>query len=231
VQRGHRSILFGLRRPICCLFVYLVTTSFARAEAPSPPGEVVADPATLWRLVDAYDGDAIAALGTDVLPRLAEMYRQADEEGRARLAAVFYQLGWKSEELRELLMADLETRHEALRIRVQWALGRVSNDDVVVEALLDTMVHDPNPLFRDKAGCGLAYDQIHLTEPQKLALYRRLVELMDSGNPETRSLASRVLEAHTGQWKGYHAGFPEAKRRESLESWRAWLEEYAAQLP
>lgn len=185
----------------------------------------------LWPLVEAYDREAIAAYGKDVLPVLAAMYRRADEDGRTRLTGVFYQLGWKSETLRELLLADLDTENRELRIGVQYALGRVSNDDTVVEGLLEKMTSDPDPLFRDKAACGLAYDQIHLTEPQKLALFRRLVDLMASENPETRSLASRVLHAHTGQWKGYHAGFPAAKREESLEEWRAWLEEYAAQLP
>ena len=45
---------------------------------------------------------------------------------------------------------------------MQWALGRVSDDPDVVDVLLENMQNDPCPLFRDKAACALAYDQIHL---------------------------------------------------------------------
>jgi len=46
---------------------------------------------------------------------------------------------------------------------VQYALGRVSSDVSVVDALLDNMQNDALLLFRDKAACALAYDQVHLT--------------------------------------------------------------------
>ena len=49
---------------------------------------------------------------------------------------------------------------------MQWALGRVSDDPAVVDVLLENMRNDPNPLFRDKAACALAYDQIHLRRPR-----------------------------------------------------------------
>jgi hypothetical protein len=74
----------------------------------------------------------------------------------------------------------------------------------------------------------LASDQIHLTEAQKLRLYERLVDLLESPNPETRSLAIRILHAHLGQAKGFHPSFPPERRAEAVERWRRWLDEYRA---
>jgi hypothetical protein len=200
-------------------FLLLLLLLFAAA---SPAAE-------LWPLVERQDYAALAATGPGVVDDLVRLYQASpDPERKARIAMAFYYLGQKSEKARVALLADAHTAHEALRLQVQWALGRVSNDDVVVDTLLDTLLRDPNPLFREKAGCGLAYDQIHLTEPQKVALYERLIVLLDAPSRETRGLAIRILEAHTGQRKGYHPALPEDKRRERLERWHQWLQEYRA---
>lgn len=192
-------------------------------------GAVAAQPAQLWPLVERQDYAALAAVGPGVVDDLVRLYQASpDPDRKAHIAMAFYYLGLKSEKARVALLADAHTTHESLRLQVQWALGRVSNDDVVVDTLLDTLLRDPNPLFREKAGCGLAYDQIHLTEPQKVALYERVIALLDAPSPETRGLAIRILEAHTGQRKGYHPALPEDKRRERLERWHQWLEEYRA---
>src|SRR6185436_9512469 len=106
-------------------------------------------------------------MGPDVLPVLVRMYEEGDEERRAKVASILYQLGWKSQDAKRALMRDVKTANESLRITVQYALGRVSSDDDVVDVLLDNMQHDQSPLFRDKAACSLAYDQIHLTPKQK----------------------------------------------------------------
>ena len=113
---------------------------------------------------------------------------------------------------------------------MQWALGRVSNDDSVVDALLDNMLHDPNPLFRDKAACGLADDQIHLTEEQKVRLYERLIDLLESPNEETQRLAGQILYIHVGQAKGFRANFLPEQRAKSVERWWQWLAEYRESL-
>lgn len=188
-----------------------------------------AQPERLWPLLDSQAYAALSSQGSGVVDDLVRLYQaSSDPERKARIATGFYYLGQKSEKARVALLADAHTPHENLRLQVQWALGRVSNDDVVVDTLLDTLRRDPNPLFREKAGCGLAYDQIHLTEGQKVALYGRLIELLDDPSPETRSLAIRILEAHTGQRRGYHPALPEEKRHERTERWRLWLEEYRA---
>ena len=48
-----------------------------------------------------------------------------------------------------------------------------------MDVLLDNMRNDANPLFRDKAACALAYDQIHLTEKQKVRLYEGLINSLN----------------------------------------------------
>jgi hypothetical protein len=213
-SRRHRGSIAG------GLLLLALTAVPASATAPAD--------AEVEVLVVARDFEGIKSAGPEVMPVLVRLYRASDPERRADVANVLYWLGWKSDEAAEAMLGDAHTDHRRLRLGVQWALGRVSNDDVVVDTLLDTLVNDPNPLFRDKAGCGLASDQIHLTEPQKLRLYQRLVDLLESSNQETRSLAIRILEVHTGQRKGYNAGFPPARRAISVANWRRWLDEYRA---
>jgi hypothetical protein len=117
--------------------------------------------------------EEIEAMGPDVLPVLADMYEPASNEERVHIARTFYRLGWKSDAAKRVLMADVHTDHASLRLQVQWALGRVSRDDDIVATLLANMRHDSNPLFRDKAACALAYDQIHLDPEQKSRLLAR----------------------------------------------------------
>jgi hypothetical protein len=200
----------------------------AGGHGPAAHGQAIGqaiDQAVLEAAVTALDTDAVERIGSDAMPVLVRMYREAAPDRRARIAAMFYRLGWKSEEAKGALMEDIHTTDEMLRIRVQWALGRVSNDDDVVDALLDNMRNGFNARVRDKAGCGLAYDQIHLTDRQKASLYRRLIERLEDPSTEQRSLAIRVLKAHTGQTRGFH---PLVAKPEALESWQRWIEEFEA---
>lgn len=123
--------------------------------------------ATVRTLVSQGNVSALKNLGTGVLPVMVGLYRTASESDRANIAAAFYRLGWKSPEAKRALTPDVHTANQALRIQVQYALGRVSSDSDVVDVLLDNMQNDANPLFRDKAACALAYDQIHLTERER----------------------------------------------------------------
>jgi HEAT repeat protein len=185
---------------------------------------------TLEQYVAANDLEAIKAMGPSVMPRLVRMYGAADEVGRQRLANVFYRLGWKSEEAKDALMKDVHTPNQGLRLEVQWALGRVSNDVSVVDVLLDNMQNDAQLLFRDKAACALANDQIHLTPAQKVHLYEGLIRALDDPKVDVRRIAALVLQIQTGQDKGFRfAGPPEARAR-AVEAWRQWLAEYRSQL-
>jgi hypothetical protein len=180
--------------------------------------------------VAADDLEAIKAMGPSVMPRLVRMYGAADEERRQRLANIFYRLGWKSEEAKDALMKDVHTPNRGLRLEVQWALGRVSNDVSVVDVLLDNMQNDAQLLFRDKAACALASDQIHLTPAQKVHLYEGLIRALDDPKVDVRRIAALVLQIQTGQDKGFRfAGPPEARAR-AVEAWRQWLAEYRSQL-
>ncbi len=176
------------------------------------------------------DVEAIRALGTGVLPTLAQIYERSPEDERAAVAGVFYALGWKSPDAKRVLMRDLNTSHEGLRLQAQWALGRVSSDRDAVDALLLNMQNDANPLFRDKAACALAHDQIHLSEAQKVYLYGRLIVALRDPKPQVRSIAIKVLEIHTGQSRGFRANAPDELREERIRDWEAWLAEYRANL-
>jgi HEAT repeat protein len=185
---------------------------------------------TLDNAVAADDLEAIKAMGPSVMPRLARLYGAGDEERRQRLASIFYRLGWKSEEAKDALMKDVHTPNQGLRLEVQWALGRVSNDVSVVDVLLDNMQNDAQLLFRDKAACALANDQIHLTPAQKVHLYEGLIRALDDPKVDVRRIAALVLQIQTGQDKGFRfAGPPDARAR-AVEAWRQWLAEYRSQL-
>lgn len=202
-----------------------------KAEALPPsrvatPSAEAAFAAEVEKLALAQDIEGLRAKGKAVLPILVELYPQYNEAGRASIAWAFYSLAWPSEGARKALMADVHTEDQTLRLQVQWALGRVSNDDSVVDVLLDNLQNDKNPLFREKAACGVASDQIHLTEKQKVRLYERLIALLEAESLETRDLAIRILETHTGQRKNYYADAPWVVRLVPLTAWQMWLDDY-----
>ncbi len=183
------------------------------------------DPAVREAAVEG-DLEALRARGPAVLPHLVRLYRESGPQERAAVARAFYGLGWESEEAKQVLLADLGTENVELRLQVQWALGRVSGDPVVVERLLANMENDPNLLFRDKSACALASDQIHLDPQARLALMRSVVQRLESSDPETRSLAIRILQVWTGQTKGFFPAGPPEHRAAAVARWRQWLTEY-----
>ena len=174
--------------------------------------------------------DRLRALGPGVLPALAAIYSESSEDDRAALAETFYGLGWKSPEAKAALLRDIGTQNPSLRLQVQWALGRVSDDKDVVDRLATIMQNDPNPLFRDKAACALAYDQIHLTEAEKVRVYEKLIAALSDAKPQVRHIAILALSIHTGQTKGFHAGGSLEERQKSIATWKKWVAEYAANL-
>lgn len=173
---------------------------------------------------------ALRAMGRDVMPRLVTLYKRGDPMRRANIAWVWYQLAWKSSAAREVLLEDVHTKHPTLRLQVQWALGKVSDDTEVVAILLDNMMHDPNPLFRDKAACALASDQVHLNEHQKVQLYDGLITALESDNAQVRDIAIKALKIQTGQTKQFNPKAKPEQRSIKVNNWRQWLEQYKSNL-
>jgi hypothetical protein len=206
----------------------LLALLLSSAALASEPARI--DTARLKDLVSKYDGKSIREMGPGVLPELVRMYEASDEDGREKIAAVLYQLRWKSPEAKRVLMKDIHTQNQALRMHVQYALGSVSDDVDVVDALLDNMENDQNPLFRDKAACALAYDQVHLTPRQKVHLFDRLIGALANPRLQVRQIALQALQIHTGQTRGFVPSAPEADRLRQIESWRRWLEDYRSNL-
>jgi HEAT repeat protein len=188
------------------------------------------DEARFREMAWAGNWEGLKPLGPAVLPRLVRLYGTSSETQRARIALVFYSLGWKSDEARRVLMKDVHTPNEDLRLQVQWALGRVSDDPEVVDVLLANLQNDANPLFRDKAACALAYDQIHLTPEQKVRLLAGLIVALDDPKIDVRNAAILALRIHTGQTRGFNPSGPPEARRLAVEEWLRWLAEYKAQL-
>jgi hypothetical protein len=195
------------------------------------PGLARVDPGALRGLVEAQDFDGIRALGPEGLVALADLYRTTpDVAGRLHIAQVLYVLGERSPEAKEALLADFESPDETLRIQVQYTLGRVSDDARVVELLLSSMRNAASPLIRDKAACALAYDQIHLTEAQKVKLFAGLIQALSDEKSDVRSIAALALKIHTGLDKGYDPGAPPEQRQAAVAAWLQWLMEYRANL-
>jgi HEAT repeat protein len=185
---------------------------------------------TVQTLVSQRKVDELKKLGREVLPVMARLYESSSEAERTNIAEAFYQLGWKSAEAKQVLMKDVHTQNQYLRLQVQWALGRVSNDADVVEVLLNNMQSDANPLFRDKAACALAYDQIHLTEKQKVRLYQGLIQSLRDSKQDVRRIALLALSIQTGQTKNFNPDASAAQRETSIREWEKWLEEYKSNL-
>ena len=173
---------------------------------------------------------AIKERGPEGLSQLAVLYETSDEQTRTVIARIFYMIGEKSPEAKNALMKDIHTNNSQLRLEVQWALGRVSNDDEVVEVLLDNMQNDPNPLFRDKSACALASDQIHLSKEQKVRLYEGLIQALEDPKPQVRDIAIKALQIQTGQTKGFRPNAEERERELIIKEWQLWLEEYESNI-
>jgi HEAT repeat protein len=188
------------------------------------------DQAALRAAAIAGDWKQVQAMGPGILPRLARIFSSSTDAQKATIANVFYQLGWKSPEAKRALMADVHTSDQALRLQVQWALGRVSDDPDVVDVLLENMQRDPVPLFRDKAACALAYDQIHLAPAQRLRLFEGLIQSLDSETPQVRQIALQALQILTGQTKGFRPAAEPDTRRAAVLEWKRWLAEYRSSL-
>lgn len=187
--------------------------------------------AQLQQWVAGHNVAAIRALGPPALPQLVQLYKEAgNDEFKARVAQTFYELSWKSPEAKVALMKDVHTTNQALRLQVQWALGRVSNDQDVVDTLLANMRSDSNPLFRDKAACALAYDQIHLTEQQKVRLFGALIDALGDDKLDVRNIALLALQIHTGQTKNFNPGAPLREREQKVRLWQQWLAQYKSGL-
>jgi HEAT repeat protein len=174
--------------------------------------------------------EQLRALGPGVMPVMAQAYTTSDEEERTRIARTFYQLGWPSQEAYQALMQDIRTTNPKLRLQVQWALGRVSGEDAVVTTLLGIMRNDKSALFRDKAACALAYDQVHLSEEQKADLFSGLINGLSDPKLQVRKISIQALKIHTGQSKGFSPAGSETQRAKSVQEWRRWLADYRANL-
>ena len=210
--------------PAVPAFLFLAAVAPATAAPAAPRGTARLKAAAL-----AGDWKQVQALGPEALPGLARLYSASSSTSeRATIASVFYNLGVESQEAKRALMADVHTPDQALRLQVQWALGRVSSDPDVIDALLENMRHDPVPLFRDKAACALAHDQIHLSPAQKTRLLEGLVDALGEEEPQVRRVAALALRILTGQSKGFDPAGAPAARSAAVGEWKRWLADYRA---
>jgi len=214
--------------PILTLSFLLVPLTI-HAQAPFP-GEEMTLSQRVTLAVEANDLEGLRAMGPEAIPALVFHYETGDDALRLQIAQLFHELAWQSPEVERVLMSDVQSHNVELRLAVFYALGRVSGDPEVVATLLDTLQNDPNPLFRDKAACALAYDQVHLQEPQKVMLYAGLIQALSSPVRQVQALAIQALSILTGETKGFHPAFPPDRQQRSIEMWERWLTEVKAGL-
>jgi HEAT repeat protein len=214
----------NLSKKILCIgfIIYAVLSSNLQA-VQAPDGKI-------RTLTAQTDVKSLREIGPSVLPVLARQYESASEDQRATIAWIFYELGWESPDAKRVLMKDIQTQNPKLRLQVQWALGRVSNDTDVVEVLLNNMQNDSNPLFRDKAACALANDQIHLSRKQKARLYEGLIRALSDSKAQVRNIAMLALQIQTGQTKSFNPNGSLVEREASIQEWKKWLAEYQSNL-
>lgn len=182
------------------------------------------------RLVEADDAGGLRALGDEAIASMVWLYELSEEPERIHLANLFSRMGLQSEVAERALIRDFESGNVELRLAVQYALGRVSNDPMVIETLLYTMENDRNPLIRDKAASALAYDQIHLDAKQKVRVYEGLIAALSNPKAQVRAVSIQALSILTGETKGFHPLYPEDRRERSIAMWQHWLAEYRAKL-
>jgi HEAT repeat protein len=182
------------------------------------------------RLVDAGDAEGLRALGDEAISSMVWLYELSEEPERIHIANLFSRMEIRSQVAERALIRDFESANVELRLAVQRALGRVSDDPMVIETLLYTMENDRNPLVRDKAAAALAYDQIHLDEKRKVRIYEGLIAALSHPKPEVREVSIQALSVLTGQTKGFHALYPEERRERSIAMWNQWLADHRAKL-
>jgi HEAT repeat protein len=214
--------------PILTLSFLLVPLTI-HAQAPFP-GEEMTLSQRVTLALEANDLEGLRAIGPEAVPALVFHYETGDEALRLQIAQLFHELAWPSPEVERVLMTDVRSHNIELRLAVFYALGRVSDNPEVVATLLDILQNDPNPLFRDKAACALAYDQVHLREPQKVQLYAGLIQALSSPERQVQALAIQALSILTGETKGFHPAFPPDRQQRSIEMWERWLTEVKAGL-
>ncbi len=219
-----------MRNPLVHTAFTFMTVLLFSLGATSSRGESVDGDAVAGLVFPEINLEAIKARGPHVLLELVDLYERSGPSERAEIANVFYGLGWQSEEAKRVLMQDVHTDDKRLRLGVQWALGRVSNSPDVVDVLFANMQDDDNPLFRDKAACALAHDQIHLTDEQKFRLYELVIRALRDPKPQVRDIAIKVLQIHTGQRKGFDPNASLGQREKRIRVWEQWLEEYRSNI-
>jgi HEAT repeat protein len=215
---------FNLSKKILCIGILYYAVLDSKLLAVQTPDN------RIQTLATQGDVKALKEIGPSALPILARQYESASEDQRATIAWIFYELGWKSPDAKRVLMKDIQTQNSKLRLQVQWALGRVSNDTEVVDVLLYNMQNDSNPLFRDKAACALANDQIHLTRKQKVRLFEGLIRALSDSKAQVRNIAMLALQIQTGQTKNFNPNGSLVEREASIQDWKKWLAEYQSNL-
>jgi len=183
------------------------------------------------RAFEFEDYQFLKNAGPEAADMLGHLYRkETNLDKKVKIAHTLNRIGIKSEIAREALQEDLQTKDQMLRIAVQYAIGKISSDDVVVQELLKNMRSDPNPYFRDKAACALTNDQPHLTEKQKVVLYKELIESLSDPKDDVRKIAALSLQMQTGQTKGYGFNRPLPMRKLSIYRWKQWIAEYEKEI-
>jgi hypothetical protein len=169
----------------------------------------------------------IKEYGYGAIPILTELYKEAESNReKSKIADVFWRLGWKSPQIEEALMGDLDSTDEGLKINVQWGIAKSTQSSEVINKLLYNLEYDSSALVRDKAACALASDFIHISPEQRIVILRGLIKGLSNDIQQVRNSSILALAIQTGQRKGFVATADADSRTESITVWHEWLDEY-----
>lgn len=192
-----------------------------------------ANKGAIKKLLDQKDIplEEIETFGYDAIPFLTELYAEADNNlDKSRIAWVFWRLGWKSTEIEQALLPDLDTSDANFKVWVQWGIAKSTQSDEVINKLLFNLENDPSPFVRDKAACALASDFIHISPTQRITILRGLVDGLSNETQQIRGSSIQALLVQTGQTKNYVATADVSSRAQAIDVWEEWVDEYERNL-
>jgi hypothetical protein len=124
--------------------------------------------------------------------------------------------GLDQDHIREILLAALSDRNDAIRY---WAVEGLSYlaTDAAIPPLLEIFHDDPSPSIRERAACGLSQSGM-FSAAQRLSAVPRLLAFADDGalDGDTRTWVFQALRDITGQtlppdanrWRQWYAASP-----------------------
>ncbi len=146
--------------------------------------------------------------------RLEPDAREGEQEPRANALwdiALLGNRGIEPERAAQILIAAVDDANVNIRYWAVEGLAYLGTDETIAP-LLEVFRHDPSPIIRERAACGLAQSGM-LSEKQRRKAVPHLLDFADDSSldPETRKWVFQALRDITGQTLPHDSA-----------AWRTW---------